>query len=210
MNVDTVLWGLVTRWQLLYILIQLVYLKKKKKYFATASKLPQQYIFKGATTTKSKEIAFNKTVNIKKRYRRILVKMWIKISSKYLPIKQAGTDFVHMLWNIRYRLGIKVLRVAPTLPCHWPCQSKRSELPFSALSTLVQRPVCVSSTTHCLKAKWLSERQPLNATLPSLEVWYNLGPSWVLDSTESELCSFFFPVTFDKGRFATHCPFHGK
>lgn len=66
MNVDTVLWGLVTRWQLLYILIQLVYLKKKKKYFATASKLPQQYIFKGATTTKYKEIALIKLSTSKK------------------------------------------------------------------------------------------------------------------------------------------------
>lgn len=43
-----------------------VFKKKKKKYFATASKLPQQYIFKGATTTKSKEIALIKLSTSKK------------------------------------------------------------------------------------------------------------------------------------------------
>lgn len=44
--------------------------------------------------------------------------MWIKISSKYLPIKQAGTDFVHMLRNIRYPLGNKSFKNCPhpTLP----------------------------------------------------------------------------------------------
>lgn len=34
--------------------------QKKKEYFATASKLPQHYIFKGVITTKPKEVALIK------------------------------------------------------------------------------------------------------------------------------------------------------
>ena len=56
--------------------------------------------------------------------------MWIKISSKYLPIKQAGTDFVHMHRNIRYPLGNKSFKSCPhpTLPLTMSVKEKWASL----------------------------------------------------------------------------------